>query len=117
MAKDEKTNEGQDQGAPAGEVKAATTTPPPAPVRADRIVQAIKALGLDRAKHVLAAREYPDRVVIVTNGGQKLTYPGDEARAASLTDAQKDGIPQDTPHKNTQAKAKATREAEAKAGK
>jgi hypothetical protein len=32
-----------------------------------------------------------ESVVLVTRGGRKLHYPGDEAKAAKLTDAEKDG--------------------------
>jgi hypothetical protein len=61
--------------------------------------QAIVAFGLKR-DDVLDYRcssrkekgEKVESVTMTTRGGQKLTYPGDEAKALTLTDAEKDGV-------------------------
>jgi hypothetical protein len=53
---------------------------------------AILCFGLKRAD-VLEHRLTEDGVVIVTRGGRKLRWPGDEDRAASLTPEEKDGVP------------------------
>lgn len=47
------------------------------------IEEARKAYGIDK-KYVFAAREYPDRAVIVTAGGCKVVYrPGQEVKRLS----------------------------------
>lgn len=53
---------------------------------------AIVCFALKR-DHVLEHRLTDDGVVIVTRGGRKLRWPGDEARAANLTAEDKDGVP------------------------
>jgi hypothetical protein len=53
---------------------------------------AILCFRLKRAD-VLDHRVTEDGVVIVTRGGRKLRWPGDEDRATSLTPEEKDGVP------------------------
>lgn len=53
---------------------------------------AIPAFGLKR-EHVLGHRLTEDGVVIITRGGRKLRWPGDEQKAAALEPQEKDGIP------------------------
>jgi len=58
----------------------------------EALQMAIVAFDLKRAD-VLDHRLTEDGVVIVTRGGRKLRWPGDEAKAAALTPEEKDGIP------------------------
>lgn len=61
--------------------------------------------------HVLAHRDRCDEsgrvvgVTLVTAGGKKYTWPDDEGK--TLTEAEKDGQPRDTPHRNMTKKAEA----------
>ena len=58
----------------------------------EALEMAIIAFGLKRA-HVLGHRLTEDGVVVITRGGRKLHWPGDEEKAAALTESDKDGIP------------------------
>jgi hypothetical protein len=61
-----------------------------------RVLQgALRAFNLKR-RHLLGHRIDGDGVVIVTTGGRKLRFPGDEAKALALTEDEKDGV-QKTP--------------------
>ena len=66
----------------------------------DAVQVAIVAFGLKRSDVLshsvqlirgLTKKDDREQAVIVTRGGQKLRWPGDEAKAAKLTDAEKDG--------------------------
>jgi len=61
----------------------------------EQLVDAIEGLGLRRA-HVAGHRIHDDGVTIVTHGGRTLTFPGDEAAAAALTESDKDGVVRST---------------------
>lgn len=84
--------------------------PAPAPAPKETVFQrACKAFGLDPAKHVLSSKTDGEEITIVTNGGKKLRWPEDAA--VKLTDADKDGVPRDTPHRDMSKKAAAARAA------
>jgi len=57
----------------------------------EALQMAIQCFGLKR-DHVLGHRLTEDGVVVITRGGRKLRWPGDEEKAAALTDTDKDGI-------------------------
>ncbi len=105
-------DEQKDEKTGAREKGPKTATPKP---EADPVAQACEDFGLDQKKHLLASRVREDgHVSLVTCGGVKLVWPDDLERAETLTDREKDGIPQDTPHHNMNAKAKAAAAAQAK---
>jgi hypothetical protein len=65
----------------------------------EALQMAIVCFDLKRA-HVLDHRLTDDGVVLVTRGGRKLTWPGDEAKAAALTPQDKGEPGRDFPPAN-----------------
>lgn len=52
----------------------------------------LAAVGI-KSEHIESFRAEPEgELTIVTKGGRKLHFPGDEAKAAALTDSERDGI-------------------------
>jgi len=92
-----------------------TATLAPLPLTSDEdlsdlpeaLQMAIVCFGLKR-ENVLDHRLTEDGVVIITRGGKKLQWPGDEEKAAALSATDKDGISRsDFPAANLMGKPKA----------
>lgn len=68
---------------------------------ADEPYEYLEALGIQR-EDVLALKPSADleSVTVITRGGVKLVFPGDEEKALKLTDAQRDGEVHQTSHTN-----------------